>query len=107
MLEKDWQSRVVDLAKVLGYRIAHFRPAQTARGWRTPMLGTPGWPDLVLCRPPRVIFAELKVGSAVRPEQAEWLEQLAAAGCETYIWRGPGDWDQVVDVLRAKERPGG
>lgn len=100
MLEKDWQSRVVDLAMLMGYRIAHFRPAQTAKGWRTAMSGSPGWPDLVLLRPPRLILAELKVKAKVGPDQQEWLDQLGAVpGVEVYTWR-PADWDDVIDILR-------
>jgi len=102
MLEKDWQGRVVDLARLMGWRIAHFRPAQTAKGWRTSMTGSPGWPDLVLLRPPRLILAELKVASPVRPDQQEWLDQLGQVpGVECFVWR-PDDWDGVIDILRRK-----
>lgn len=102
MLERDWQSRVVDLARLMGWRIAHFRPAQTARGWRTAMVGTPGWPDLVLLRPPRLILAELKVAAKVGFEQQEWLDQLGdVPGVEVYVWR-PVDWDAVIEALRTK-----
>ena len=102
MLEKDWQAKVVDLAKLLGYRIAHFRPAQTAKGWRTAVTGDAGWPDLVLLRPPRLILAELKVGTPVRPEQQEWLDQLGSVpGVEAYVWR-PADFDAVLDILRRR-----
>ena len=39
----------------------------------------PGWPDLVLCRPPEIIFAELKTDrGGVPPAQREWLNDLAA-----------------------------
>lgn len=105
MSEKDWQSRVVDLARLLGYLVAHFRPAQTAHGWRTAMTGDQGFPDLVLVRPPRVIFVELKVSARVQPKQATWLDQLGASpGVEVYLWR-PADWDTVLDVLRSRQRP--
>lgn len=101
MTEKDWQSRVVDLAKLMGWRIYSARAAQTAKGWRTPVTSK-GFPDLLLLKAGRMIAAELKVGTAVRSEQAEWLNELGqVAGVETYVWR-PDDWDAVVDVLRAK-----
>ena len=100
MLERDFQAQVVELAKLFGWRIAHFRPAPSAKGWRTPMIGHPGWPDLVLLRPPRLILAELKSTSKVRPEQQEWLDQLGQVpGVESHVWR-PADLDLIVDLLR-------
>ena len=108
MTEKEWQARVVDLAKVMGWRFAHFRPAQTARGWRTAMEGMPGFPDLVLVRAGRVIFAELKAGkNKPGPEQVEWINQLAAVpGVDAYVW-WPQDWDQVVEALTGRQLAGG
>lgn len=105
MTEKDWQSWVVELAQLMGWRIAHFRPADTGKGWRTPMLGSPGWPDLTLVRPPRLLFAELKVNPATQikgrpsPEQELWLAELRQVpGAEVYVWRPP-DKDQVIETL--------
>ncbi|HEV2036907.1 MAG TPA: hypothetical protein VGU71_22375 [Candidatus Dormibacteraeota bacterium] len=105
MSEVDWKSRVIDAAKLFGWRYAHFRPARTKYGWVTPMEGDKGFPDLVLVRPPRLILAELKVHpptqKAGRPteEQAEWLRQLALVdGCEAYVWRPP-DWQSVYLTL--------
>jgi hypothetical protein len=59
-----------------------------------------GWPDLVLVRPPRLIFAELKSESGqVRANQTEWLDVLRLLpAAETYLWR-PSDWDELVEVL--------
>lgn len=108
LLERDWQRRVQELARLLGYRTAHFRPAQTAHGWRTPMTGDAGWPDLVIAGRGRLIFAELKAekGQAA-PEQLRWLEALnAVPGVLAVVWR-PSDWDQVVSLLSAPERVGG
>jgi hypothetical protein len=57
-------------------------------------------PDLVLVRPPRLIFAELKSESGqVRANQTEWLDVLRLLpAAETYLWR-PSDWDEPVEVL--------
>jgi hypothetical protein len=61
-----------------------------------------GFPDLVLVRVPRVVFAELKADDAPRRlplAQASWIAALERCpGCETYIWR-PRDWPKVVDIL--------
>lgn len=50
-----------------------------------------GWPDLVLCRPPRLLIVELKrEDKQPTPAQAAWLERLQLCGVEVYVWR-PSD----------------
>jgi hypothetical protein len=102
--EAGFQRAVIDLARLMGFRVAHFRAAQTARGWRTPVQADgAGFPDLVMVRGNRIIAAELKAQAGrVSDEQLAWLDALAAAGCESYVWR-PRDWERVVHVL-APER---
>lgn len=34
--EAQFQAAVVDLARLAGWRVAHFRPARTSHGWATP-----------------------------------------------------------------------
>jgi hypothetical protein len=102
VLERDWQQTVVEAARALGWRVAHFRPARTAHGWRTPVAAdAAGFPDLVLVRSPRVLFVELKTERGrLRGEQEAWLEALGGcAGVEAFVWR-PDDWDAAVEVLR-------
>jgi len=98
--EADFLAQVIDLARLLGYRVAHFRPAFTARGWRTPVQGDgAGFPDLVLVGRGRVIVAELKreLGS-VTPDQSSWLAAFAAAGVEAHVWR-PRDLEAIAACL--------
>lgn len=103
--ETQFTRQVVELAVLLGWSFVHFRPAQTRRGtWVTPVQGPlgKGWPDLfmVRARGQRVLAAELKAeGGYATPAQTEVLEQLAAAGIETYVWR-PRDFDALAEVLR-------
>ena len=88
MKESDFQKQVIDLAHVFGWKIAHFRPAMTEKGWRTAVSGDgKGFPDCVLVKPPRVIFAELKTDiGKISPAQAEWLNLLSACpGVEVYL----------------------
>ena len=103
MSERQLQDAIIELAKLLGWRIAHFRPAMTREGWRTAVQGHVGFPDLVLLRPPRLIFAELKSKKGrVDFEQATWLNGLnEVKGVEQYCWR-PADWElgTVEEVLR-------
>jgi hypothetical protein len=99
--ERDFEDRVIAEAKLRGWLCAHFRPAMNRRGrWSTPMQGHPGFPDVVMVRPPRVIFAELKAEKGrVSPDQQTWLEGLGGcAGVETYLWR-PSDSDAISQVL--------
>jgi VRR-NUC domain len=107
LTEADWSRRVLDCARLFKWRTAHFRPAQTAKGWRTPVQGDGrGWPDLVLLRPPRLILAELKSDTGrVSPEQSDWIAQLAEVpGIEVAIWR-PSDWQSVYETLARESRP--
>ena len=100
--ERDFQRAVIDLARLTGWRVHHTRPALTRRGrWLTPIQGDAGFPDLVLVRAGRVIFAELKRnGARPTPAQREWLEALqACAGVECYLWT-PNNWQEIVCTLR-------
>lgn len=99
--EAAWQAQVIDAANLLGWTVAHFRPARTKDGWVTPVAAQgKGFPDLFMVRGDRVIAAELKSATGrVTPEQDQWLELLDATGTETYLWR-PGDFDHVIEVLR-------
>lgn len=101
--ERELQEWVIELAKLRGWKVAHFRPAKTAKGWRTPMQGDPGFPDLVLARAGRVVFAELKSEKGrLSPGQQGWTEALGRFnpdGQEVYVWR-PRDRDLIVEVLR-------
>jgi VRR-NUC domain len=99
--EASFQSVVVEVARVAGWRVAHFRAAKTSKGWRTPVTADgAGWPDLVLVRPPRLIFAEIKSETGeLRPRQTEWLDVLRLLpAAETYLWR-PSDWAELVEIL--------
>lgn len=99
--EAAFQAQVIHLAKLRGWRVAHFRPAQNSRGeWRTAVAGDgAGFPDLVLTRD-RVIFAELKSETGrTSYAQDAWLSALQAAGAETYIWR-PRHWADVERILK-------
>jgi hypothetical protein len=103
MLEADLERTVVDAAKTLGWRVAHFRPAQNSRGnWRTPVAyDGAGFPDLVLVRD-RLVVAELKSDKGrVSAAQQDWLNMFRAAGVETYVWR-PKDLNEVFQVLQTK-----
>jgi hypothetical protein len=97
--EKMLQQAVYDCARRLDWMAYHVFFAQRS---------TPGFPDLILLRPPRLIVVELKTEKGrLSPNQLEWLEQfLEIDGVETYVWR-PTDWlDGTVEaILRGDSTP--
>lgn len=101
--EAQFQSAVQQLASLRGWSWMHIRPGLNERGhWRTPISGRlgSGWPDLVLIRGTRMVFAELKAQKGkVTGLQSEVLAVLTAVPCaEVYVWR-PSDWELILDVL--------
>jgi hypothetical protein len=60
--EELFARQFLKLAGTLGWAWSHFRPGRTKHGWRTPVSGPlgAGWPDYVLVRRERIVFAELK-----------------------------------------------
>ncbi len=94
--ETAWTSRVIDIARLHSWRVAHFRPARTQNGWRTPMEGDIGVPDLILARDGDVLLVELKTDRGrVLPDQQKWLDHLGVHG---RVWR-PRDSDEVLARL--------
>ena len=95
--EKTFQKLVIELARTLGWTVAHFRPAQTKHGWRTPAgADGAGFPDLVLVGRDQVLFRELKRrGGRLSPDQKAWGELLTRNGADYGVWR-PDDWRQRI-----------
>ena len=100
ILERDWQRTVTDALTALGWTWTHFRVARSAKGWRTPISGHPGFPDVVAVRGDRVMFVELKSEQGrLSEDQAAWLLALGLAGAEVHVWR-PSDWPEIEELLR-------
>jgi len=93
MTERELLDAVVEIAARLGWLVHHDRPAANRRGqWATHIQGDPGFPDLILVRPPRIVVAELKrERGVITPQQRAWLEALASCGIEVHVWK-PTDW---------------
>lgn len=104
MTEADLQRLVTDAAELYGWLWAHFRPAQTAQGWRTPVqgpLGT-GFPDLVMVneKQGRVMFVELKSATGKLSDQQYLVRGVFLdAGAEFHVVR-PADFDHFLTKLR-------
>jgi hypothetical protein len=105
VLERDMEQTIVAACRLLGYRVAHFRPARTTPGWRTPMTGDVGFPDLICARPGRVFALELKAkGGRLRDGQADWLRALDGGLVEAQLVY-PVDLDDVLALLAQPEAP--
>lgn len=100
MTEAQLTDVIVEAAQLYGWRVVHFRPGKTERGWRTPLQGDSGFPDLVLARDSEVIIAELKIGRAKpRPDQRLWAE---AIGPDLYRLWTDADLDEIMRTLRSR-----
>lgn len=104
--EADFQRAVLELAKLGGWTVSHFRPARTARGWATPVSADgKGFPDCVLVHPTRCLvwFRELKrEDGKLRPEQEAWRDVLLAGGADWALWR-PSDLDLIAATLTGRQ----
>jgi hypothetical protein len=92
--EQGFLAAVVALAKLHGWMAFH--PFWSVRS-------TPGYPDLTLVKPPRLILAELKSARGqLTPAQAHWLALLRQVpGIEVYEWR-PCQWDEIQARLQGR-----
>src|SRR5919109_3207021 len=88
MTERQFQDHIQEIAAWSGWRQVY----HTHNSIHSPA----GFPDLVLVRKGRLIFAELKTdGGRLTAEQVAWLEELrGVAAVETYVWR-PSDIDEI------------
>ena len=102
MSEDDLLTCCIDLARLLGWRVHHCRPAMSRSGkWATHIQGDPGFPDLVLAKEGRVLFVELKSQRGkTTDDQESWLFDLDE---QAGVWR-PSDWldGTIDDILRSR-----
>ena len=91
------RQRVIDTAKLHGWLVWHARSAWTTRGYRTPIVGDKGAPDLLLARAGTVLLVELKTDNGrTTPAQRHWLHAL---GPYARLWR-PRDWPHILTELK-------
>lgn len=101
--EKEFSQAIVDIARLLGWRVYRTHDSR-----RSPA----GFPDLVLVRDGRLVFAELKTERGrVTADQQEWLAALGEVEqsvdgwtekfVRVYVWR-PSDWPEIESVLKGE-----
>ena len=92
MTEKAFQSKVISIAKKLGWSVYHTYDSRRSE---------PGYPDLTLVRD-RVIFAELKTETGkLSQTQSVWIDLLKKADAEVYVWR-PSHMNQIIKTLQTR-----
>ncbi len=97
VLEKEWQTQVVQLARTVGFELLY----HTHDSRRS----AHGFPDLCLLRE-RLILLELKREQGKLSEhQRTWLRALLNAGSEIYLVR-PRDLQALAQVLALRGPPG-
>ena len=98
--ERDWQNQVHRLAHDLGWKYYHAPDNRPVHGRIQKVVA--GFPDCVLVKGNRLIFAELKKELGIVSEaQESWLAALAATGVECYVWR-PSQMREVQQILAQK-----
>lgn len=96
--EKQFMGAVLQYARLHGWRAYHTHDSRRSAA---------GFPDLVLVRGGRCVFAELKVaGGRFSLAQEIWLKLLgevataAPSAVAVYRWT-PADWPEIERVLGA------
>lgn len=89
--EADLQRLITDAAQMAGWLVFHDTDSRR---------NTAGFPDLVLVKPPRVAFVELKRETGrLRDEQKVWLEALELCDTLSSGVVRPSTADQLLDYL--------
>ena len=96
--ENDFLAAIIELAGLAGWLVYHTYDSRRSQA---------GFPDLVLARSDKLIFAELKTDKGkVRDAQVTWLDTLGTfansqTAVEVYLWR-PKDWAGIEKILTAR-----
>jgi hypothetical protein len=98
-LEKVFMGEVVKLAVLTGWLYYHTYDSRRS---------VSGFPDLVMVKKPRVIFAELKSSSGkLSKQQTHWKDALEACpGISYYLWT-PQHWEEITHTLQGVNRESG
>jgi hypothetical protein len=107
MREDDLVRAIINALTRTGWRACHFRPAQTAGGWRTAVQGHTGFPDIIAVHPQRgvlVIECKSERGQLTDEQIArrQWFEAVEDRypGAIEYRLVRPDDWQSgMLDNL--------
>lgn len=89
--EREFMDALISVADTFSWMVYHTHDSRRSQA---------GFPDLVLCKPPRLLIWEAKrQDGRVKPEQRRWIEALAACGVDARVVR-PVDYDDLLAILR-------
>ena len=104
--DRTFERRVVELFLRNGWLAYHSQRMQGRDGrYRTPLLGSPGFPDVVAAKVGHApVFAELKVGTGrLERQQRAWRDALMGQA-RWFCWY-PRDWDAIVAIAEEVWNP--
>lgn len=89
--EKQFLNQIIKLADIRGWLVYHTHDSRRSQA---------GFPDLVMVRGGRIIFAEIKSEKGrTSPEQKVWIKYLRTAKRkDVFLWR-PSDWKEIETEL--------
>ena len=92
LTEADFQGLVLDVAETFGWEVFHDGDSRRSNA---------GFPDLVLVKDGRIIFAELKRETGAYPSKPQmiWLALLGQAAGDNVmavLWRPSSNWQEVL-----------
>lgn len=96
------QGAIENALDIGGWRWTHFRPAQTEKGWRTPLSGHPGFVDLFAVHEIRQheIFIEVKADGGKRDDdQVKWAQALIAAGLDYWLCDSDDEERALIEFI--------
>jgi len=90
--EKDFMQQIIDAARYKGWLVYHTYDSRRS---------ATGFPDLVMLKDKRLIFAEIKREKGKVAEfQYQWLKALKGTNrCEVNVWK-PSDWNSIMSTLK-------
>jgi hypothetical protein len=89
MSEADLEGHIAAKCKALGLARYH-----TFNSQRSPS----GFPDDVIVGPAGMLYRECKrMGKNPTASQQDWLDRLAAVGCDVGVWRPSDLFDGTID----------
>jgi len=95
MTERQFQDLIIETAVLNGWLVYHTYDSRRSQ---------PGFPDLVLLKPPRLAFWEVKTAKGrLRLEQAHWLTMLKVAPTIDARLVRPKDWDWIARYVGGEE----
>lgn len=104
----DCEKAIIAAAQQAGWLVHGNGTARMQSGkMAAPIKGDPGFPDLVLMRPPVLYVVELKrKPNDVEPAQQKWLDGLKACGIDADVVWVPEEQEKLIELLtRRRPRP--